>query len=575
MLLCFFSHVVWCRIERPREKTPPFVVLKFLKNKPPTRFLVSQFLQTGLTLEAAHAMRFEDLVDLLRTKPVIGWCKRCLFRIHMSSIQCHHIPVIVQPKQVNVKVFLAAYMIVTNRVRVFDRMGTAEEELFNSATLLLQNFEAICNGIREGRHFSELHTRTEQFPVLLADYLQKFQAWKTPDEAILVNRIKYALIALYRAADHMPPEDVLNNTPIHLEMTQQIVRLRQKLLRIIGQEQLDRFDRDRENNVGENMPAIPTIAINMNRHSNEALAHELLLDPEFRLVFDEELPTGPWDSFERDLRENKWDGMLQVFTAIQIGLCDVTNTTDLNHIYNMAEVSSHSVNNDWSWFATIIVSIKSFLSLHQSFVREQETADLWQQVQPALENIASGPDPVGAFCAGIKFCFQRIHAMRIDNANAQLVLISPVVRDHGIQFERNKFEEKRRVGLITLQVFEGLVGTVLRRNNAAELQTLLVDDLFTSKWHNDFVQLVIDSDSVPETLALDVHRIRDWQAVCSFLVRGVYIAVRLNTVNSPAHEAVVDYMVETGNAEGYAALIQDAEVVASLEHVNEPLVKLW
>lgn len=534
-----------------------------------------QFMQIGLSLHAAHAMRFEDLVELLRTKPVIGWCKRCLFRIHMSSVQCHHVPVIIPPGKVNVRVFLAAYMIVTNRVRVFDTMGTAEEELFNSAAPLLQNFEDICNGIREGRHFSELNTRTAQFPALLADYLAKFQAWKNPDEARLVNRIKYALIALYRAADHLPPEDVLHQTPIGLELTTQIARLRQKLVMIIGQEQMDIFDSDRANHVGENLPAVPNIILNMNRHSNESLAHELLLDPEFRLNLSEELPTEPWDVLLQRLRENSWGTMLQALTSMQVGLCEVSNTTEINFIYNMMDVTNHAVNNDWPWFAALVVNAKAFISLHQKSVRDQETTELWKKVQPALENIASSSDPAADFCAGIRFCFQRIHAMRIDNANDRLMLMSPVVRDHGVEYERNKFEEKRQAGVFTLQIFEDLLGTVLQRNCAADLATLQLDQLYTSKWHNDFVQLVLDSTGLPETLMLDVQRIQEWRATCSFLVRGVYIAVRLNTLHSPAYEAVVDHMVETGNADGYEALIEDAEVVASLGHVNEPLFKLW
>ena len=44
------------------------------------------------------------------------------------------------------------------------------------------------------------------------------------------------------------------------------------------------------------------------------------------------------------------------------------------------------------------------------------------------------------FCNALEFLLDRVNMMRIDAANARLRLIAPVVRDHGIDYERGKFQ---------------------------------------------------------------------------------------------------------------------------------------
>jgi len=44
------------------------------------------------------------------------------------------------------------------------------------------------------------------------------------------------------------------------------------------------------------------------------------------------------------------------------------------------------------------------------------------------------------FCKALEFLLDRVNIMRVDAANARLRLISPVIRDHGVQYERDKFQ---------------------------------------------------------------------------------------------------------------------------------------
>ena len=55
------------------------------------------------------------------------------------------------------------------------------------------------------------------------------------------------------------------------------------------------------------------------------------------------------------------------------------------------------------------------------------------------------------FCKALEFLLERVNAMRIDAANARLRLIAPVIKDHGIDYERGKFADKLKDGTFTLE----------------------------------------------------------------------------------------------------------------------------
>jgi hypothetical protein len=124
--------------------------------------------------------------------------------------------------------------------------------------------------------------------------------------------IKHALTALYRAEEHLPPED--SKLAIRSRFRTQIERLRSKLQQIAGSDALSQFDEQRraasgevasgangENSIGQiqgvscgagelggsgevrSGGAAGAYSAKQGRMTNEQLAHELLLDPTFQL----------------------------------------------------------------------------------------------------------------------------------------------------------------------------------------------------------------------------------------------------------------------------------------------------
>lgn len=237
----------------------------------------------------------------LREKKIISVSKACLQRIHLLCTFRHGSPSkALTPENVNVRVFLAGFMIAYRPTHVFESMGALEHALLEAATPLLTTFQKICDTIRSspGRCFQDVSPDlTKDFATLLFEYLKRFKAWKVPDEAKLTCRIKHALIALYQAEQHLPPDEP-DDSKLKVEFRTQIERLRSKLQQIAGVEALQKFDEDRLSGalpgtcaadggasngggggggVGGAYAALP------GRMSNEQLAHELIVDPTFQL----------------------------------------------------------------------------------------------------------------------------------------------------------------------------------------------------------------------------------------------------------------------------------------------------
>jgi hypothetical protein len=233
---------------------------------------------------------FEALVILLREKPVVKVTRNCVQRIHLCCTFLHGSPrKALDPEHVNVRVVLAAYMIAGRPTHVFESMGALEQSLYESALVLTTNFESLAKGIAQtGAFHSANADLAESFPTVLFEYLKRFKAWKVPDEAKLICRIKHALIALYQAREHLP-HDEPDDSKLKVEFRIQIERLRSKLQQIGGVDALAQFDEACKNG----KPSIPpgesggggggAYSSLPGRMTNEQLAHELLLDPTFQL----------------------------------------------------------------------------------------------------------------------------------------------------------------------------------------------------------------------------------------------------------------------------------------------------
>jgi hypothetical protein len=143
------------------------------------------------------------------------------------------------PEKVNVRIFLAMYMIVEYTAHVFESMGELEQKLLASAQKLLNIFEEIMQSTVPMHSLPR--DLTKSFPPALFEYMRDFKGWKVPDEQKLLARIKDALCKMYVVKEYMSsdePEDSKQNT----DLRDNIFRLREKLRQIAGNAELALFD---------------------------------------------------------------------------------------------------------------------------------------------------------------------------------------------------------------------------------------------------------------------------------------------------------------------------------------------
>ena len=419
----------------------------------------------------------------LREKPIIAVTKACLQRIHVLTTFRHGSPAqALSPDNVNVRVFLAAFMIAFRPSHVFESMGALEQQLYEVALPLMVKFEQIATRvISSPSGFQGVPSDvTNGFPEMLFEYLKRFKAWKVPDEAKLTCRIKHALIALYQAEGHLPPDEP-DDSKLKIEFRIQITRLRSKLEQIAGRSALDEFDAQRGTST------VPTIAgpggstgagayaSLPGRMSNEQLAHELLLDPMFQLddsggcsvenpVYHrirEGFHQAFWDSLADDLKLAIpcYVRVIRVISEIRDGLNELIGTRDnntfgVNEIIDISLIQQQVSENAIAWpdCKTLIGNIVGIVQKTQAPKRDAETLQQWRDTARLMlaadERLEDQPH---AMCSALKFLLDRINAMRIDAANSRLRLISPVIKDHGIDYERGKFQDKLNDGSLTLE----------------------------------------------------------------------------------------------------------------------------
>jgi hypothetical protein len=184
---------------------------------------------------------------------------------------------------------------------IFDSIQTLEKALIEAAKLMLSSFNTIIRFTVQTGSLQFINNEfLAKFSLQLYDYLRCFKAWKIPNEAKLLKRIKNALTALYQAEAFLPVDEPVDSE-MRNEFRVQIERLRGKMLSIGGPEVLAEFDSTRPALVagierGRGRVNWPE------RTSNEQLAHELLLDPTFQLGDDGDYAT--IDASARGIRQH-------------------------------------------------------------------------------------------------------------------------------------------------------------------------------------------------------------------------------------------------------------------------------
>ena len=542
--------------------------------------IINNYFLSGPTIEYVNSINFESLVTFLRDKNVILTTKMCLQRIHRLCILRHGNSQNLTSKDVNIRVFLAGFMIAYHSTHVFENMGNLETNLYEIAIPLFEKFERICKIIQTSNNhsFQDVpHSVTKDFVPTLFEYLKRFKTWKIPDENKLVQRIKHALIALYNAQRHLPsnePED----SKIKIEFRTQIERLRNKMIQIGGIDKLVEFDEQLQLQLIDNDVVHDTNIIypEFSVKNNEQLAHELLLDPNFQITenynnpifnhINELFNQSFWNTLEDDLKLEtpSYVRILKVLQEIRDGLNIMHGCSRIEHmlhVVNIDYIRQKLEANTYTWnnCNDLILSIVNVIQHTESPQRKQNTTEKWtlikQELTDAYENISNQPV---IFCKTLKFLFDSVNNIRFDVANYRLRNIAPVIKDHGVDYERSKFQDKLNNGELTLERTENWIHVNLKNEiliKEIELSHLIEGNpnAYTNLHAASMLSLITNEtvfnvETCPETLLLDVNRLSLYRQEYEYIITSTTIIAILshaiitnNIVDSQLLTNIIEY----------------------------------
>lgn len=415
--------------------------------------IIQRFKDGKLMSSDIKRMQFEDLVVFLRQKDTISKTKALLMRFHNSARFAFGDPTNTDlPDQVNVRVFLAAYMMVYFSSKVFEEVKDLEAAARQAATRMIGNFERMIEQYTtRGQIFYEIDANVvASFVPLLFNYLRKFKEWKVPDEIKLIGRIKCALVALYLAQEALPSMDESERPRMAAELSTQIDRLRGKYRQIAGNDEYAKFEDEyrrgdlqhlvpRSQNLIQDIQNRSDARIYLSmraRYSNEELAHELLLDHGFRL--NDEIANGCENAVIKRINDGFWGSIanelqievpcyvkpLRVLAEIRDGIVEtsgqaqetaIKNIIDVDHIKARIDVNAFN----WTDVITLGTEVVRIIKRVQAPSRDIQFRDMWSAVLVTLGDAYTVPQQAVASANMLRVISEMIGYMRIDASNTR------------------------------------------------------------------------------------------------------------------------------------------------------------
>ncbi|KAJ3040301.1 hypothetical protein HDV00_011181 [Rhizophlyctis rosea] len=284
--------------------------------------------------------------------------------------------------------------------------------------------------------------------------------------------------------------------------------------------------------------------------SNEQLAHELLLDPDFTLKpqrspLEEQVRTMAkkafFDVVNKEFEEGKWEYVIGLVGDIREQLLSMVSPTgkvgtELREVLDLELLRQQ-----------ITTSPQQFTPLPLLQYIQQKLLQLCAPVRDAsVRAIATQPSYAAAFEATLEV----LETMRLDLANYKLQSLKPHLKAQSVDYERAKFAKALEEGRVKLDRTKGwlktayeTLSTVAAARNPENVPLPENRVKFEDTYNEALVSLLVSStlierDTVPETLLLDAGRMHGMQeeiqavvvvAAVLTLVKGAVGGVRDKT----------------------------------------------
>ena len=387
----------------------------------------------GVRKAKMELLLFPELAGFLQAKNVVGAMNWFIRRI--VSMQRWRG---VTTERYNVRVFLAGYMIDISPDKVFEEQGVLETELINAARPMIAGLESLMATALRGEPLEDV----DAFIVHLREYSTAFKRWKYPDQQRLLGRICDALHVLYRSEGHLPADEP-EDSQLRVGFRTQIGRLRTKLHQVGGEEMVATFDRMRGLGAGEAPVRREVFPV-----SHEQIVHELLLNPAFRFSTGEdsfwwertnqEFSADFWALLREELGRGEATRMVRVIEEVRRALMDASSSLEEAGVARVFDVERIRVAT-WEQLSPCLLDCVNLLGERQYLGRRLAFEQGWATARVGLANAEERTE---ALARTLEFMLGAAVHFRVDAANARLGAIEPMLRVHGIEYMRGKFEER-------------------------------------------------------------------------------------------------------------------------------------
>jgi len=198
----------------------------------------------------------------------------------------------------------------------------------------------------------------------------------------------------------------------------------------------------------------------------------------------------------------------------------------------------------------LIAGVVDILRRFQTAKRKESLEAEWKALEAKMDAAMDG-EHEQVFCNGLEFLMDRVHLLRIDQSNARLRVVSPIIRTHGVSYEREHFDNKLQDGTLTLErttswIDKSLKETIKQRGadgilqgRAADYVAAHVDAIFFLLTDPTPIQL----HTTPETLLFDTHHLQRMQREIRYLTDASTMIVALAST-APRAQQVTKGLVD-------------------------------
>lgn len=422
-----------------------------------TAKLVHRYFECVTMSGTIPSASFEGIIAHLKLASVKLAAKACLNRIFRLCKRRHGLPRQYTARDFdNLDVFsdistrkiLSTYMIVYHKQRVLESTGDRERALIASSEQFLLQLHTILDAIRRSTpsHFAAADgLDTACYLEAYAAFRVAFSNWQGIDKPFIVVRIRNALLALYSARVHLPPDDYhFNNGRLRTEFAYQISRLREKYLQIAGAAELAAFDTANQVDAVE----IPVQAPQRDQNSPDPftgarlvvdriqVAHEILVNPDFKLSDTCDFIDGSshhqqhlamrdefWGNLRTQLHARDYTNAVRILSTLRDTMANVCKEQDFPLIqealpmHNIQELAAQD-HFAWEDIGRLCGAVSGLVRIIIDPTRVDQFNAGWAQLAERMD-AAPEDDRMNAFADALALFADTSFKMSIDSMNTR------------------------------------------------------------------------------------------------------------------------------------------------------------